>query len=884
VSNDNTIKGLSTEQAKEKLVSHGSNILPEHKLPGPIKIFFRQFLSPLIYILLIAAAVSLWLDEKIDAAFIFFVLLANATIGMIQEYTAQKAASSLKKLVPIFTTVMRDGKTIRINSEELVPDDVVILEAGDKVPADLSLSFSQNLLVDESLLTGESTAVHKDSSAIVAEGAPVSEKLNMLFAGTIINRGRAEGLVVATGTKTQIGSIASVIGEESLAKPPLLIRIEKFTTAISIVMLAVIALLFIFTLAKGGNIAEVLILAIALAVAAVPEGLPASITVALSIGMRRMAKNNVIIRKLLAVESLGSCTFIASDKTGTLTVNELTIRRIILPGGEHFDVTGEGVNTEGKIISAGENKITPENVKNLCRAGVLANDASLYKINGEYKHSGDMVDVAFLVLTKKLDLEREKLLSSCPQVAAIAYESSNAYSASINQCKNADMIFVKGSAEKLLAMCKKAKTTEGEVPLDKLKIEKQVELLASQGYRILALAEGKADSNIKPDSQLHDLCFLGIVGMIDPLRSEAKEAVRLCKMAGIEVAMITGDHPVTAMAISRDLGIAGDGEEAIIGSQIKEALEKGDEAMDELVRGHHVFARVEPNQKKQIVAALMRIGHFVAVTGDGVNDAPALRHTNVGVAMGKRGTDVARESADMIITDDDFASIVKGIREGRIIYNNIRKVIFMLVSTGAAEIMLFIFAIGFGMPMPLLAVQLLWLNLVTEGFQHVALAFEPAEGDELNKPPRPPGESIFNRIMIERIVLFAVFIGATGFGVFSWMLSSGYSENEARNIILLLFVLFENTIALNSRSEIRSIFQVPFFSNPFLLWGVIAANVIHIIAMYTPFLQDLLNTSPVSAQGWVLCISLSLCLLVVENFYQRFRQWREKQAATITAL
>jgi len=756
-------QGLTSAQANELLKKHGKNILPQAKIPGIISIFFRQFLSPLIYILLFAALVSFALGDASDAFFILLVLFMNSFIGTIQEYSAQKAASSLKNMVPEFTNLLRDGQKIRLESTQIAPGDIVFLESGDKVPADLKLHETKNLSIDESMLTGESVATSKS-----AESHQPHKKSDTAFAGTMVAHGRGIGEVIATATHTKLGKIAISVATPSLAKPPLMLRMEKFTLRLSIAVLIITAIIFLISWHRGGDMREMLMTAAALAVTAIPEGLPAVITITLAIGMRRMAANNVIIKKLLAVEALGSCTMIASDKTGTLTINKLTARKAVLPDGSLIDITGEE-NAKGKVIVASDDKKDMAQFSELCLAGILTNEAIL---GDDGEHKGDMVDVAFLMLGLKAGLKRNKLLAEYKEITTIPYESENGYSASINKYNGEDYIFVKGSPEKLLQICSKMLIKNTPKSINKDDILKQVELLAQDGYRLIGVAKGSAKHKI-PQENLHDLTFLGLVGMIDPLRSESREAVELCKQAGIKVAMITGDHPITARAIAVDLGLCDKNSKVVSGADIKHASKLGHKALDKLVAKRMVFARIEPEQKQQIVESLMRQGHFVAVTGDGVNDAPALRHSHVGVAMGKRGTDVAKESADLIITDDDFASIVKGIHERRVIYNNIRKVIFMLISTGAAEIVLFILAIIAGLPLPLVATQLLWLNLVTNGIQDVAMAFEPGEGDELKQPPRKPTEPIFDRLMISRVVVNALFIGSMAFGAFQWLITHG---------------------------------------------------------------------------------------------------------------
>jgi len=852
-----TTQGLSVQEAALRRREHGENRLPEAKADSLALLFLRQFLSPLIYILLAAAAFSLWMQESSDAIFIFAVLLINAAIGTFQEYAAEKAAHALKQLVAVHATALRDGVKQSIEAYELVPGDMVLLSSGDKVPADIRLVETGGLLVDESLLTGESDSVAKDAGQTLPEGAPLAERINMAFAGSLVAKGRATGVVIATGPASEIGRIAGNVAEGEEVKPPLLSRIDQLTLRLALVMLAVIALLFIITLARGHSWLEMVPIAIALAVAAVPEGMPAAITVALAIGMRRMAKRHVIIRNMAAVETLGSCTYIASDKTGTLTLNDITVEQIALPDGMTFTLKGDRITAD----NASEQHHT--SLRALSRAGVLANEASAVHHEGQWRHEGDKVDISLLVFGHKWGVSREKALDSYPQCTVIPYESENGFSAAVCGQEQDMGIFVKGSVEKLLPMCARMQGRAGDERLDIAAIERQVEALASAGYRVLAFAEGRVtpDTDMSdPHGLLHDLIFLGLAGMIDPLRPEARDAVRDCHDAGIKVAMITGDHPVTALAIARQLGLADAHTQAITGQMLRDAK---DEALQKLIRESTIFARIEPQQKQLIVTQLIEAGHYVAVTGDGVNDAPALKAAHVGVAMGKRGSDVARESADIILADDNFASIVEGVREGRIVYANIRKVIFHFISIGVAEILLFLLTIMVGLPMPLTTVQLLWLNLVTGGLQDLPLTLEKAEGDELKKKPRPVGEPVFNRIMIERIALNGIFIACFAFGVFWWLLQQGYDVESARNIILLLMVLFENVQAFNSRSETLSLFRQPFFTNPLLLVGIFLAQGIHIAAMHIPLTQDILAIQPISlvSGGWLLLAALTLLAL-----------------------
>jgi magnesium-transporting ATPase (P-type) len=651
---------------------------------------------------------------------------------------------------------------------------------------------------------------------------------------------------------------------------------EKFTNRIAIIVGIAALIMAAVSLTRGMPLTEIFLLAVALAVSVIPEGLPVALTVALAIGMRRMAKRNVIIRRLVAVEALGSCTYIATDKTGTLTVNQLTVRRIAFPYCETWEVTGEGMEPEGAIHTPRGSPSVKEAVllERLCHASVLSNEAFLSHREHGWMHHGDAVDVALLVMAHKAGIIKAETTNSFPEQATIPFESERLYSASLNMVDNTQFAFVKGALERLLPMCNAMAVPGRDVPLDEKVLEENVQELAGQGYRMLALAAGeiKLDlGEVFSEEHLQGLTLIGLVGMIDPLRTEAKVAVASCKEAGIEVAMVTGDHPATALAIARELELANHIDEIVTGPDLNHAANTDE--FDRLTCQAHVFARVEPRQKLDIVQSLQRNGHFVAVSGDGANDAPALRAAQVGVAMGKSGTDVARETAGLIITDDNFSSIVAGVEEGRIAYANVRKVIFLLISTGAAELVLFTLALFTGMPLPLLAVQLLWLNLVTNGIQDVALAFEPGEGDELLRPPRSPREPIFNRLMVERVIVSAMVMGIVAYFLFQLLLTRGYSLDEARNGTLLLMVLFENIHVFNCRSEIRSIFRHNPLRNPILLIGTVMAQLVHIGAMYTPWISDVLRIQPVSPQHWLELLGLAMSILVAMELHKAIR-WR----------
>lgn len=655
-----------------------------------------------------------------------------------------------------------------------------------------------------------------------------------------------------------------------------MIRIRKFTYQVAAAILLAIVLLVVIMYLRGSyGATEMMMMTIGLAVSAIPEGLPAALTVALAIGMQRMAKNSVIIRKLVAVESLGSCTAICSDKTGTLTVNQLTIRRVVLPDGRTFRVSGEGIAPGGEISGSDVDEL-----KQLCLTGLLANESHLNYAGGEWTADGDIVDVAFLVLAKKLGLSITEHRNTHRQLDLIPYESEQAFSGSLNHCSDqpTPVLNVKGSPERLVEMCSYMACKGGRRPIDPVAIDEQFEELASHGYRVIALAyrsSPKMDGNAR--KHLEEMTFLGMVAMIDPVRPEAKVAVERCKQGGIQVAMVTGDHPSTAKAIARDIGLYEEGDSVVTGKMLKIATAEGEQSVDQLVKKSRVFARIEPTQKEQIVSSLMKDGHLVAVTGDGVNDAPAMRRSNVGIAMGKRGTDVAKETADLIITDDNFASIVDGIEQGRIVYANIRKVIALLIATGFSALFLFLCSVVAGYPMPLTAVQLLWLNLVANGMQDVALAFEPREGNELRKPPRPPSEPVFEKRIVQHVLISGAAMGALAFGVYSYLVNSSFSSEYARNLTLMLMVLFGNIHALSSRSETRSLFSMSLLTNPFLTLAVPIAQIIHIVAMYTPGLSDVLGLSPITIDQWLSLAGIALVFLLIEELHKFYLRSKDQR-------
>jgi magnesium-transporting ATPase (P-type) len=867
-------EGLDSVEAAKRLLFYGPNALPLKKPPTIWMILFHQIKNPLIFILIAAAIASLAIGEITDAFFILVVIALNSALGAYQEYNAEKSAASLQNLLKINARVRRGNKDLEIPSEELVPGDIVLLESGYKVPADVRLLDTNNLSSDESFLTGESIAAIK-TAGILPLSTIVSERKNMAYAGSNITSGRGIGIIVSTGINTEVGKIAENVNESVSAKPPLVMRMERFTKQISILVVVISVLLAIMMRFQGYDAASIFFFVVALSVSAIPEGLPVALTVALSVAVSRMSKRNVIVRKLPAVESLGSCTVIASDKTGTLTVNQQTARQVWLESGQLFYISGQGYNGEGEFTESTGEPLSDEmrtDLLKLSELAVLANEGSLAQENGEWVYYGDAMDIAFLAMSYKLGLSPEDVKAKNSLVGMIPYESERKYSAVFYNHEGIISVAVKGAVETILDYCKLTESAGDQSNLRREQIEKQAETMANQGYRVLAVAGGICP-NFKNqesygDEDLPELVFHGLVGFIDPLRPEAIDSVNQCKAAGIKVIMITGDHPGTALAIARELGISDMNEQVVTGLQLSESGSPDSPLFGKLVFSTHVFARVSPSQKLEIVESLINQGEFVAVTGDGVNDAPALRRANIGVAMGS-GTDVAKEISSMIVTDDNFASIVSGVEEGRFAYDNVRKVIYLLISTGAAEVALFTASIFAGLPLPLLAVQLLWLNLVTNGIQDVALAFEGGEPGAMQRKPRKPKEKIFNPQMISQTLISGLTMGVIAFVFWFFLVDiQKIEETHARSIILLLMVLLQNVHVFNCRSELSSAFRVPLSRNYLLIFGVLLAQGLHILSMNLPFMQHILRVEPITPFEWLQVCVLALPLLIVMEIYK----------------
>lgn len=867
--------GISRTEASTRLRELGRNVLPRPEPPSSWAVVARQFREPLVYILGIAGLVSAMIGDFTDASFILLVVGIDVAIGAVQEWRAEQSSMALQRMLRTFTTVLRDGEVQEIDAELLVPGDIVLLEPGNRVPADIRLLTAHGLEVDESPLTGESMPVPKDAGWIGSPAEALADRLNMAHAGTLIVRGRGRGVVVATGDATELGLLAREATMTVAAKPPLQLRMERFTRGVLTVTVAGAVVVAILGIWRGESIAEMVVFGVALAVSVVPEGLPIALTVALAIAARRMARRGVIARRLAAVEGLGSCTYIGSDKTGTLTANELTVRVAVLPDETEVSVTGEGYLPVGEIRIDGE-AVGPElrsDLVALLRAAALCNEGELHARSGAWSWRGDPTDVALLVLARKGGVTADKIREEWPLAGYIPFEPDRRFAATWHIHDGEGLYVVKGAPERVLAM---SQPNHAHPELMAAR-ERQVEALAADGFRVLALASGTFAGPEPPRrwaaGEPRGLQFLGLVCMLDPLRAGAKEAVAKCRQAGIEVAMITGDHPVTALAIARDLGLASTIEEVVTGADLTQPLLAD---RSRLVRRARVFARVSPDQKVQIVEWAKTAGHYVAVTGDGVNDAPALRAAHVGIAMGLRGTDVARDAATLVISDDNFSTIVAGVEEGRVAYDNVRKVVFLLVSTGAAEVLLVACAMLAGLPVPLTAAQILWLNLVTNGIQDVALAFEPSEGNALARPPRSPQEPVFDRLMLERTALSATVMGIVTFLEYRHLLASGLAVDQARNAALMLMVLFEIVQIGNARSERQSLLKQAPFGNPLLLGGTAVALSIHFGALYIPTLQAVLSTSPIGLPFLAFLAALSVSVALAMEAHKALLRARDR--------
>ncbi len=848
-------KGLSPEEAARRLAEYGPNALPEKEGAGPLKIFMSQFGSPLNWILLGAALVSLLLKEASDAAVIAFIVLLNAAIGFYQEYKAEKSVQALKKMVVATARVLRGGTETQVAAAGLVPGDVILLASGDKVPADARLLRADNLKIEEAMLTGESLPSEKDAAAITDAKAQIGDRRNMLYMGTAVVSGRARAVVTGTGMGTEIGSIAGLMQETDSSITPLQKKFESFSKALGLGLLAVGGIIFALGVAKGESMREMLMTVIAVVVAAIPEGLPIVVTIAMAIGVTRMSKRGAIIRKLPAVETLGSTTVICSDKTGTLTRNEMTVRSVY-DGKELYQVSGTGYDPEGEIF-CGEADCSPERrarLEKVLRAGLLCNESSLYRKEAAWKVNGDPTEAALLVAAAKGGLKADEENRLRPQLAILPFESEHGYMATLHADPDGALMLVKGAPEFVAEMC-------GMDEAARKNAIAAAEDLAASGMRVLMTAQKTlpAGAALKRE-ELKGLEFTGLQGMIDPARPEALEAISGCSRAGIRAVMITGDHAITARAIGRELGIGGGEARVITG---RELATMSDEQLYESVKDVSIYARVAPEHKLRIVSQLIKRGEIVAVTGDGVNDAPALKAAHIGAAMGITGTDVAKEAADMIVTDDNFASVYNAVVEGRVVFDNIRKAVFFLIPTGLSAVLSIFVTMAAGLPLPYTAIQLLWINVVTNSLQDLALAFEPAEPSVYARPPNDPKEGILSRVMLQRTLMVGTLIALGVLVNFNLAKAEGLSIEECRTVAMTTMVFFQFFQLWNSRSETRSIFRIDPFSNPFLAFSMLGALVAQILVIYEPNMQRIFHTTALHEAQWIRIILTAATVIVV---------------------
>jgi Ca2+-transporting ATPase len=879
--------GLTETEAKSRFSQYGPNELKGKKKTPPILIFLRQFLSPLIYVLLVAAIISIIVEHFIDAGVIIGVLLLNAAIGFIQETRAEKAMEALIQMAAPKARVRRDGKVELIPARQIVPGDMLLLETGDRVPADARLIEVSNLKMNEAMLTGESMPVDKRTEAL-REEVPMAERKNIVHMGTIVNYGRATAMAVRTGMATDIGKIATAIQEIKPEKTPLQKNISKISRYIVILFLAICALLVAVGVLKGLAWLEVFLLAVAAAVSAIPEGLPAVVTVVLAIGMRVMARRNAIIRKLVAVETLGSATVICSDKTGTLTLNAMTVQRLYVDG-QCIEVTGEGYVPQGEFRRDGQivNPKSEPPLALLLRIGTLCNDALLTTRDDDECCDifGDPTEGALLVAATKAGMNKEKLEKTFPRLDEIPFQSEKQYMATMHPRNGGKVVYVKGAVERLLSQSKYIMKGNGVVTLAEADVQAILEANASltkQALRVIATAYAEFPSeleDLKDEDIRGNLVFVGLAGMADPPREETKEAVRLCQQAGIKVVMITGDHKLTAESIAHQLGLPPG--KAVTGIELQQM---SDDELSRQIEDISVFARIEPLHKLRIVNALKSHGHVVAMTGDGVNDAPALKTADIGIAMGITGTDVAKESSDMILVDDNFTSVVAAVEEGRVIFNRLRNVIFFLLSTNLGELLALALTIFFVGKAPLLAVQIIWVNLVTDTAVDIPLGLEPKIGDELRQPPRHPRVGLIFPGLLLRIVFMATLMGVGIFLIFNWA-QPRMSLEEARTVAFCSIVAFEWFRAFNARSDEYTVFRLGLLRNRWLLMSIPVAIMLQLAVIYVPFLQVAFSTVPLGIDKWGIALLAGGSLFVIEETRKvlfprlfslgKWRPWKE---------
>ncbi len=857
-------QGLSGADAADRIQRLGPNELRPPKVRGPWARFFSQFRNVLIYVLLVAGLVTLLLGHLIDAAVIVSVVLINAVIGFIQEGKAERALDAVRKLLSPNAMVMRDGQRMTIQARELVPGDLVFVQSGDRVPADVRLLQEHELRVDESMLTGESLPVSKQAGAVPAE-AQLGDRRSMLYSGTMVTSGQGQGLVVETAESTEIGRIGSLLEEVQTLSTPLTRQMHHFAVVLSVVILGVAALTAFFGITvRDYSLEEMFLAAVGLAVAAIPEGLPAIITIALAIGVQRMAGKHAIIRRLPAVETLGSVSTICTDKTGTLTRNEMTVQSVVA-GGREVQVSGVGYDPHGGFVdSTDQAEVEPDDgLGELCRAAMLCNEAALRDTEDGWRVEGDPMEGALLVLGAKAGLEAHALGEAFPRLDVIPFESEHRFMASLHHDHAGHhFLYVKGAAEALLPHCVAQRGADGDEPFDRARWDAHVEAIAAQGQRTLVIAVRSfaATHTELSFEDIEELCVLGVVGITDPPRREAIEAVAECASAGIRVKMITGDHVGTALAIGRQIGI-GDGKEALSGADLS-AMD--DAELAEAVQRVDVFARATPEHKLRLVQALQGHGEVVAMTGDGVNDAPALKRADVGIAMGMKGTEAAKQAAEMVLADDNFASIEEAVREGRTVYDNIRKSILFILPTNGGEALTILAAIALGRMLPVTAAQILWVNMITAVTLALALAFEPAEKNIMQRPPRNTRDPLLDRFMVWRIVFVSLLMVAGTFGLFLYERSQGASIELARTVAVNALVMAEVFYLLNVRLLHAPVLnRHGILGNRYVLLAIALVLSFQMLFTYLPFMQQVFATTGLDGEAWGRILAFGLLLFVL---------------------
>ena len=852
-------QGLTHQDARQRLHHYGPNSIPEHRPRHLSKIFLDQFSDFMILVLMGAALVSGLLGEHLDAVVIVIIVLLNGVIGFVQEYRADRAMQALKQLATPTARVRREGQLMSLSTLNLVPGDIVLLEAGDSVPADLRLFEAIQLKVNEAALTGESVPVDKHTNALNDLTLPISDRRNMTYKGTLLINGRGAGVVIGTGLKSELGQIATLLHKGENIKTPLQQRLTAFGRRLAFAVLGICIMVFGLGLLRGEQPVLMFLTAVSLAVAAIPEALPAVVTISLALGARKMAAKQALIRRLPAVETLGSVTYICSDKTGTLTQNSMRVEQLSVGGTQPSSVRNEPQKMESET--------NPLHLFFL--ALTLNNDT---KIQADGRPIGDPTEMALYMAASEAGYHKQQWETKMPRIHEIPFHSDRQCMTTLHRSPHGLISFTKGSPEKILPLCQSMHQQELPIPIPAADLLNEAERMAHEGLRVLAVAYRKWEQplpEVTPSILEDQLIFLGFAGLLDPPRQEAAPAVALCRSAGIKPVMITGDHPATAKAIASRVGITNRDTTVLTGQEMANCSRK---ELTELIARTHVYARISPAQKIAIVKALQTQGEFVAMTGDGVNDAPALNQANIGIAMGKNGTDVAREASDMILLDDNFATIVTAVRDGRRIYDNIRKFVKYTMTSNSGEIWTIFLAPWFGLPIPLLPVQILWINLVTDGFPGLALAMEPEERNIMQRPPRPPNESIFAGGLWQHIVWVGLLMGGVSLATEMWAYHTEQAQWQTMVFTVLTLSQMGNVLAI--RSERESFIQRGLLSNIWLLRAVLLTFGLQMAIVYIPFLNPIFHTLPLTQGQLVLCLVLSTVVffaIELEKWIRRHR-------------